>query len=227
MRNAAALNTGAASGMRATFADPARLEPVKWLAVVSMFIDHIGGAFFPEQTWMRDVGRFALPAFLIAFGIGLASSRDPFEAGGRLLLPAFLAQCAWAVLDKPTHVFNVLFLCIVCAWLVDAWRTRSVLLGGLALLYAGAMVGTFGLESGVGGVLLVLGGYFAARGSPGVLVLAAVTWLVGAASPGFVLGFGFACLFPRLSIEWPRRPGLLSWVYAGHLGVLAFLAVAV
>lgn len=211
--------------MRAAFADPARLEPVKWLAVVSMFIDHIGGAFFPEQTWMRDVGRFALPAFLIAFGIGLASSRDPFEAGGRLLLPAFLAQCAWAVLDKPTHVFNVLFLCVVCAWLIDAWQRRDWVLGVLALLYAGAMNATFGLESGVGGVLLVLGAYFASRGWPGVLVVSFLMWLLGAPAAGFVLGFGFACLFPRLSLALPRVPGLLAWVYAGHLAVLVWVKV--
>lgn len=46
---------------------------VKWLAVASMVLDHVGAIVFPEVVWLRVVGRFAFPAFvaLIAFNVGV------------------------------------------------------------------------------------------------------------------------------------------------------------
>lgn len=43
---------------------------LKWIAVISMTIDHMGAVLFPQQIWMRYVGRmaFILYAFLITEG---------------------------------------------------------------------------------------------------------------------------------------------------------------
>jgi hypothetical protein len=44
---------------------------LKWVAIVSMTIDHIGVVLYPEFTVLRMIGRLALPLFsyLIVLGI--------------------------------------------------------------------------------------------------------------------------------------------------------------
>ena len=38
---------------------------LKLIAMVSMVFDHVGDNFFPEMTWMRIVGRIAMPIFAL------------------------------------------------------------------------------------------------------------------------------------------------------------------
>ena len=34
---------------------------LKWIAVLTMVIDHVGAILFPDQIWMRVIGRVAFP----------------------------------------------------------------------------------------------------------------------------------------------------------------------
>ena len=36
---------------------------LKLIAMASMVSDHVGDNFFPDQIWMRVIGRIALPVF--------------------------------------------------------------------------------------------------------------------------------------------------------------------
>lgn len=47
---------------------------LKFVAMVTMIIDHAGYFFFPEEEWMRMVGRMSAPIWL--FLVGYAQSRD-------------------------------------------------------------------------------------------------------------------------------------------------------
>ncbi|MCR5796238.1 MAG: conjugal transfer protein TraX [Solobacterium sp.] len=49
---------------------------LKIIAMISMIFDHIGDAFFPEQTWMRIIGRIAMPVFAFCVAEGFAHTRD-------------------------------------------------------------------------------------------------------------------------------------------------------
>ena len=49
---------------------------LKLLAVISMVFDHVGDNFFPEQTWMRVIGRMALPLFAFCVAEGFRHTRD-------------------------------------------------------------------------------------------------------------------------------------------------------
>lgn len=46
---------------------------VKWLAIATMVVDHVGAVLLPDVLVLRVVGRFAYPAFvgLIAFNVGV------------------------------------------------------------------------------------------------------------------------------------------------------------
>ena len=43
---------------------------LKLIAMVSMVFDHVGDNFFPEQTWMRVIGRIAMPIFAFCVAEG-------------------------------------------------------------------------------------------------------------------------------------------------------------
>ena len=49
---------------------------LKIIAMVSMVFDHVGDMFFPEMTWMRMVGRLAMPIFAFCITEGYIHTRD-------------------------------------------------------------------------------------------------------------------------------------------------------
>jgi hypothetical protein len=212
-------------GSRWDLADPARLEPLKWVAFVAMVCDHLALTLLPSEQWLRQIGTFAFPTFMLAFGVGLASTNAPLRIAGRLLLPAVVAQVAWFIIDS-AHPVNVLLVCSVSALLLDWWQEHETSnLCWLALL---PLPGLFviGTEGGVLGVGLILGGYLAARGSPWVAVAVCGLWLGLLPSWGFALAVACFVAWPSLSVVVPRCRGLLAWAYAVHLALLA-TAVAV
>lgn len=61
---------------------------LKLIAVLTMVIDHIGYLFFPDQEWMRAIGRLTMPIFGYAIARGFFYTRD---SKGYLLRVAALA----------------------------------------------------------------------------------------------------------------------------------------
>ena len=49
---------------------------LKVIAIICMVFDHVGDNFFPEQIWMRVIGRIALPIFAFCIAEGFSHSRD-------------------------------------------------------------------------------------------------------------------------------------------------------
>lgn len=211
---------------RNEFADPSRLEAVKWLAVVAMVVDHVGLFLAPEVRWLHEVGRFAMPAFALAFGIGMAQSRDPLAAVLRLTVPALIAEIAFrvAVPGVPSNVLVLFMLAALVAKLVE-------LLGGVigAVIAAGVFVCLWFwpvIDYGALGWALVVGGYVAARGHRIAAYVASGLFLGVLPSVGAFLGMLAVLVVLPWRVVLPRVPGLLGWVYAGHLALLAAVAVA-
>ena len=53
---------------------------LKLAAIVSMLIDHVGGAFFPEVGAFRWIGRLAFPIFCYCMTVGLLYTRSSGKA---------------------------------------------------------------------------------------------------------------------------------------------------
>lgn len=69
---------------------------LKLIAMISMLVDHIGGAFFPEVGPFRWIGRLAFPLFCYCMTVGLLYTRDVRRYLGRL--------AAFAAISQPFYV---------------------------------------------------------------------------------------------------------------------------
>ncbi len=49
---------------------------LKLIAMASMVLDHVGDSFFPDQVWMRVLGRIAMPVFAFCISEGFAHTHD-------------------------------------------------------------------------------------------------------------------------------------------------------
>ena len=49
---------------------------LKLIAMAVMVLDHVGDVFFPEQLWMRALGRLAMPIFAFCISEGFAHTHD-------------------------------------------------------------------------------------------------------------------------------------------------------
>ena len=49
---------------------------LKLIAMLSMILDHLGDNFFPDQLWMRALGRIAMPIFAFCVAEGFIHTRD-------------------------------------------------------------------------------------------------------------------------------------------------------
>lgn len=87
---------------------------LKAAALLLMIVDHAGYFFFPEEQWMRAVGRLSAPIWL--FLIGFAHSRDlslrMWGGMGILLLSNYVA-------GMPLLPANILATMILCRLAID------------------------------------------------------------------------------------------------------------
>lgn len=221
----------------------AALDLLKWLAMLSMFVDHLRFVW-PELYWLFVPGRLAFPFFCLAVAANVA--RSPTHGRYLLWLAAFAALSEWPyrllVSDSETlNILPTLALGLLIAQGV-AWREARRL--GLGVLALGAawwfqeqlMFGLFGAllpaicllalrRQGawplLAGACTVLANYWPEL-LEGVLRLHGLSLLIVATcflAP--LLGLALLRSSMRLRI-WPlRRWGYL--LYPGHLLIWAVL----
>ena len=108
---------------------------LKLIAIVSMLIDHIGGAFFPEAAVFRWIGRLAFPIFCYCMTVGLLYTRDVRRYLGRLAVFAVISQPFYVLAFHPHdwmadlnwtnwNIFFTLFLSLLAmyGWKERKWR---------------------------------------------------------------------------------------------------------
>lgn len=105
---------------------------LKYIALISMTIDHIGCVLFPDITFLRYLGRLAFPiyCFLLVEGFYYTSNRKRYRyrlAFFALLseLPFNLAIFHTTIYLQHQNVFFTLFLGFCLLESVDAYRIRT------------------------------------------------------------------------------------------------------
>jgi len=86
-------------------------EILKWMAIVSMTIDHIGASLYPQFEFLRLIGRLSFPLFCYLLVLGLENTRNVGNYFMRLFLFALISQVPFylAFGMGPFESLNVFF----------------------------------------------------------------------------------------------------------------------
>jgi hypothetical protein len=86
-------------------------EILKWIAIITMTIDHIGATLYPELAILRYVGRLSFPLFCYLLVLGFESTRNVSNYFMRLFLFASISQAPFylALGIEPFESLNIFF----------------------------------------------------------------------------------------------------------------------
>ncbi|MEG2859023.1 MAG: TraX family protein [Clostridia bacterium] len=65
---------------------------LKIIAILTMFCDHIGAAFFPQLPILRAIGRISFPLFAYCIAVGCVYTKNAGRYALRILLLALISQ---------------------------------------------------------------------------------------------------------------------------------------
>lgn len=131
---------------------------IKIIAVVSMTIDHIGGAFFPQYPAFRWIGRIAFPLFCYCLTVGMMYTGDIKKYLFRLGAFAVISQPFWILAfnsdDIIGNIFNLNIFFTLIVSLLGAWgfKERKWWLFILALI----LLNIINFDYAMTGLILIL-----------------------------------------------------------------------
>ena len=131
---------------------------LKSLAIVLMFIDHVGYFFFPDEMWLRTIGRLSVPIWF--FLIGFARTR---EIPKLFWVAALVVMGSSLIAGEYLFPLNILFTLILARLSVDwlyihAMRNREAFAGMFFFLSLMALPSLVFSEYGTLGFLFTLMG---------------------------------------------------------------------
>ena len=86
-------------------------ELLKWIAIITMTVDHVGVIFYPEFTVLRFIGRFSFPLFAYLLILGIENTRNIRYYFTRLFIFALISQVPFflALGYGPFDSLNIFF----------------------------------------------------------------------------------------------------------------------
>ena len=86
-------------------------ELLKWIAIITMTVDHVGVILYPEFTVLRFIGRFSFPLFAYLLILGMEKTRNIRNYFARLFIFALISQVPFFLaLDYgPFDSLNIFF----------------------------------------------------------------------------------------------------------------------
>ncbi len=216
-----------------------QLEVLKWIALASMFLDHVGRHLLGHghHTWIFALGRIAFPLFALVFAANLARGGDraarAARSAGRLALWCAVSALPsiWARGEPAlVNVLGTLGLGAVLCWTLAS--PASVALR-VAVCMAAAIASSW-VEFGLAGVFLVPTLYlWCAERKGDAALLAGLMFLctgwLNASFGGAPAMLGTLACLPiawsvrRLPVSAPRLKLAFYLVYPVHLAVIGAL----
>jgi hypothetical protein len=107
-------------------------ELLKWIAIITMTIDHIGLILYPEYKVLRYIGRLAFPLFAYLLILGMESTRNVMNYFLRLFSFALISQVPFylALGKLPWEFLNIFFslsLGVIFVYFLDEGKYLSFL----------------------------------------------------------------------------------------------------
>jgi hypothetical protein len=86
-------------------------ELLKWIAIITMTVDHVGAIMYPEQTFFRIIGRLAFPIFSYLLVLGSKTTRNVKDYFLRLFIFGFISQIPYSLAFgyQPFEKLNIFF----------------------------------------------------------------------------------------------------------------------
>ncbi len=138
---------------------------LKIIALITMFIDHIGSVIFPNHFWLRYIGRIAFPiyAFLISEGLKKTSNIKKYLIN--LLMLAVTSEIFYDLcfnknisLFYKTNTVYTLFIASLSIYLYN--KHSNIILKYLSLLLGLSISYILKTDYDILGVLLIFIFYF-------------------------------------------------------------------
>ena len=209
---------------------------LKLIAMLCMIFDHVGDNFFPDQIWMRVIGRIALPVFAFCVAEGFIHTHDRIKYLKRMGLFALISEIPFDLVTSGkvlefTHqnIMFTFFWSILGLILFEKIRAGSG--KGLKLLAAAVLVLSalcsfiLRLDYNILAVGLIYIYYLLRNRAPWWNNIAAIVYHVILRNVG-IYWFGLLGFIPVLLYNGKRGKGL-KWLfyifYPGHLMVIWML----
>ena len=209
------------------------LDLLKWLALLSMVLDHLRYVGL-DLDGLYVPGRLAFPWFCLAIAANLRRARDLAVSGrwrylGWLLLFSVISEVPYRLFIEDADTLNVLPTLALGLLVARGWQQKALIDRGLALIAVTiAAVFSSQLMFGFFGVLLPLAmllvfrrpWYFSVL--PGLVCVAANQWqvLLNSGTPVALLGLATCLIAPLLGMVLLRHaksagpPAMRRWAYA-------------
>ncbi len=204
---------------------------LKMIAMVTMVFDHVGDNFFPEQTWMRIIGRMAFPIFAFFVCEGYIHTRDRIRYLERMILFGLISEIPFDLVTAGkllefTHqnimlTFAFAVTVLLCYdRITDKVKGRKGIVIGVMMMIASGIVSiVLGLDYNIA-ALAVIFVYYLLRERSAVLrniIAMAVHFLLRNVG---IYVYGILGFLPLFLYNGKRGKGL-KWLfyvfYPGHL----------
>lgn len=189
---------------------------LKWIAIITMLIDHTGVVLFPSMRIWRMAGRIAFPVFCFLLVEGFFHTRDIYRYMTRLGLFALISEIPYDLAFRGTvlefgsqNVFFTLCLGVVLMYVMQDGRNMAVRIAELFLVFWAA--GFLRCDYGQKGILLILV-YYLFREQRELQLLAGAFWnfLYGI---GKIQNYGIFATAPLALYNGEKGPGLKYFFY--------------
>ena len=194
---------------------------LKLIAVTAMILDHVGDNFFPDQIWMRIIGRMALPIFAFCIAEGFSHTKDRRRYLCRMGLFALLSEIPFDLVTSGKvlefshqNIMMTFFWAILGLMIYEQVRNRRYgqILGAAVLLLFTVSSLFLRLDYQILAVGLIILYYLLRNEAPLINNLAAMAYHVLLRNVG-IYWFGVLGFVPVLLYNGKRGRGLKWFFY--------------
>lgn len=138
----------------------------KIIAIITMFIDHIGYVIFTKFSFLNYIGRFAFPIFAFQISEGYIHTKNLKKYFLKLLLFAIISQIPFMFFTSiisnnfSLNVFFTLFLGLLGIFIYDKLKSKfnylGIVLGVLSTIALGILANLIKSDYGFYGVFIIV-----------------------------------------------------------------------
>ena len=137
---------------------------LKIIAIITMFIDHIGYAIFGKLSYFNYIGRIAFPIFAFQISEGYTHTKNLKKYFLRLFIFALISQIPFMLFSKllsnkfSLNIFFTLLLGLTSIYLYD--KSKNKFIGIISAILIGILANLTHCDYGFYGVAIIFLFYF-------------------------------------------------------------------